>query len=260
MSIKANKEALIDSIQDGISVVAGNPPEGLGDVYQQLTEEFQALGICNYILDLDTDAFYRNLLFSVYAWRFYLRKCQEKGIEENIFSSLSRTETLFDAIVCQRLDLVAELDQLSPKAWSPKGEYQENYYYYAFVYGYVLNRPPEELKKLAEELEACVEGNGARHQLCVAISEGDKKLFRESFDELMDAKTEEGKRDPIGSLTLRPGSNLSVEGTAWLLLAKRAGISVKNTYTLCPQPLLDKLAKKPDDADIFLELEKDFKL
>jgi len=260
MPLAENRESLIESIQENISIAAGNPAIQCGDSYQALSEEFQALGICNFVIDYDTAGLYKNLLFSVYARRFYFRKCGEVGKFDDVYGALSRVEPLFDAIVCQRDDLVLELASLSTLQFMRNGEYEEDFHYYHFIHQLVAGAPEAELASILQAMAACIEANADRLKICEALLKSDVDAFIEGFEALIEVKQEQGEEDPTGSLLMRPRAILSIEAVALLLLAQRCGLGIEEEYALCPKILLTPNPNPANDSDLFLEIETQFAL
>lgn len=245
MSLSAVREDIIDQIKEDLAVIAGRYPQAeLGEVYEEATSCFQALGICNLLVSLDTEGFFRNLILSAYTRRHFLQQSRlaanppdEHLADEHL--AISRNESFFDAIAAGEIGLACEIADLSPGEWIQDGEYEDDFCYYFFFHTYVRgfeNPDRDILKKILDRFEKSLEGNpSARFTVCGAFFAKDQEAFREGFQELIRERESQLKNQSLkGDLTFEPKSHVFVEGLALLRIAAKAGFRLSEEYRYCP--------------------------
>ena len=66
---------------------------------------FQALGICNLLLDADPDRFYENLVRSGHARRYFLQKSRDEGNNDDYQLATSRWDSFLDVVASGHFQL-----------------------------------------------------------------------------------------------------------------------------------------------------------
>jgi len=250
------KEDLLEDVQDNLSVlVAGYPISELGELFQDLEQQFQALGICRLLSDLDLEGFYRALWGAANSRKYYLNKCKEQNCSSEIYSALSRTESIFDAIVCRDFDLVNDILALSPDSWITSGEYEDDYYYYLFLHKlFNGNNEKAKLDKLLGRYLFILGDDGEpRFRLCKFLLSNNEQ-FLLAFDDFLDQKQELIEKIPFGNSWVVPKNKVFIEGLAWIIIANKYGVEgLSKEYIFCPSVIVDNPPKLIAD-DLFSEI------
>jgi hypothetical protein len=230
----------LDSIQDLLCIVAfGHPMQAMGEDLQFLSQALQARAIYHLLLDFDTSAFALNLQRSAHARRYFLRKSREQGSNDAIFVALSRTDTVFDCIVGGDWPLAVEIRNLSPREWTPDGEYYEDYCYHALLYAYVAGAAAQADLRVAldwrDRMETAVAGiprpgfDAARLDLCTAFLSDNENSFWPAFERLVEISGEAAAAVPLADPRvfefpwLGAERHISIELLAWISLARSRG-------------------------------------
>ncbi len=257
MSLNETQEDLEDAIKESLSTIAGGYPiDELGEEFQNISLLFQALAISRLLNELDVGGAYRALRNSVFSRRYFLRKTIEKKSKDVIYTASSRSEALFDAIVCSDYHLAEEIKKLSPNAWAPKGEYEDDFHYFVFVHELVTPNSSLLIDYL-KNYEDVVDEADCRFRLCKAIL-NIKTLdnFWVAFDGLLELRKAEIEVVTFGELWVEPRRKIFIEGLAWLKMAKeRKFLKGDNEFSLCPSTLLATKPKQKAD-DLFYDLDK----
>jgi hypothetical protein len=238
---------------------------------QFLCQGFEARGIGHLLLDFDVAAFFRNLQRSAHARRFFLRKSREQDSTDTVFLALSRTDSLFDCIAGGDWSLAKDILELSPLAWMPDGEYEEDYCYHGFVHAYLAGvrgtGDPELTQHWLRRLESIVADikdaslDVARLDLCTRFAAGEEAEFWRVFEAFVgisgDAAAEVSF--PDGRVYEYPWvaaeRYVSIELLAWMALARARGFQPpQREYHRCPSVawVHEGIERDPD---LFLELE-----
>src|SRR4030095_11820759 len=99
MNLRKARAALVEEIQDGLTLVAcGHPIGELSGSLDELSGSFQAFAICILLEDADVGRFCDNLARSAFARRYFLTKSGEAQNVQDRRLALSRNEAFFDAI------------------------------------------------------------------------------------------------------------------------------------------------------------------
>lgn len=138
MNLSEVREDIIEAIMDNLCVIAGGSEmKKLGNIFEEVIVNFQALAICNLLVNFDSKKFYKNLIDSAFALHYFLKRSK---LEQNNsqYLAISRNQSFFDAIAGNQLDLAVKIVSLSPKTWIPDGEYEDDFCYYFFFHNFIL--------------------------------------------------------------------------------------------------------------------------
>lgn len=265
MSLQDTEEDLLDQVKEGLAVVAaGGSVREAGDVFESLAAALQARACCRLLTSMDRAGFFKNLVLSAYARRYYLRKSREQHSAESLNLAISRTESFFDAVAAGAMDLAREVVDLSPTEWIRDGEYEDDFCYYHFLHCYVRTFPAPDVRQLGAVLtrfERVLDGKPSpRLRACRSLLDRDREAFREAFESLVDDREQEVLKAQLGDdLTLETRAHLFVEGLALLQLAELAGVSLDGEYEHCPS-VARATGTPPRPDDIFQDLERQFGL
>lgn len=265
-TVQELREDVLDGIQENMSVVAaGVGGDEFGDLSETLTVQFQALGICDLLIDSDCDGFARNLCQSAYARRFFLRKSLERVDSPNLYWAISRTESVFDAITAGADSLARDIVGLSPVDWMPDGEYEDDFCYFKLVHELVrVNWAPDPgtSRALLDRFEqALAQPADIRYRLCSAAIRGNATEFWPAFDDYVQERQILMQVPPMSDEAwLEPPRQVWVEGLAWLRIAERLGMkSPQEEYPLIPASArLSPLKALPND--LFHQMERELGL
>ncbi len=265
MDIRDVHAALVTETQENLAYMTGTSPAAeLGEIFEKLSECFQALGICHLLETGDTEQFRENLVRSGHTRKSFLSRSQREGNQRDRHLAISRTEAILDVLAAGHLPLAREIVQLSPETWERAGEYEDDFCYFRFLHLLVRATEPwpeKELDEVLARFEQALEGaDSARLAVCKALRSRSADDFRSALTELLEQKQEAlDKKRPLmtesGDFLFWPVSFVSTEGLALLRLAEMVGLQVEEEFPLCPEaarvPPTDKVY-----LDLFQEIDK----
>jgi hypothetical protein len=256
---------LVAEIKEELLFVAGYPATEIGDVFERLSEYFQALGICHILETADPDQFRENLVRSGYARRYFLNNSREQGHTNDRHLALSRTEAFLDSLAAGQLTLAREIAELSIEKWESTWEYEDDFCFFHFLHQ--ITRAPDDLKNpilrgTLSRFEAALEGGESlRLDACNALLRRKAEECETAISGLMEEREESlnGRRErmlerDISVCAFWPRSFVSIEGLALLRIADLLGIHVEGDVPLCPEVARLGLTDR-SYQDIFLEIE-----
>lgn len=236
-------EQVILEIRTNLAVVASGSPVGkISAIFEELSAYFQALGICHLLEFADTEQFKENLVRSGHARRYFLKKSQEEGNNNDNRFAISRSEAFLDAVAAGNLGLAEEIANLSTSRWEADWEYEDDFSFYHFLHTIVLtahNPPESQLEAILEIFQNALEGaDSLRLDVCRALFKREDVGFHEAFQRLMEEihRFQDEKRQVVESYEILfwPRNYVSVEGLALLKIAEMVGMKTSNNYLLCP--------------------------
>jgi hypothetical protein len=268
MDIRDVHKELIPEIQaELLFLAAGYRMEEIGDVFEKLSEYFQALGICHLLESGDVDQFRENLVRSGYARRYFLSKSRAEGNDRDRHLALGRTEAFLDAVAAGHLRLAKDIANLSVETWEPNWEYEDDFCFFLFLHQ-IIKSPGQlsspQLEEILTRFENALEGEESlRLEICKALLSRNLEEFRTALNGLMGDKQDlhDEKRDRMlepepSSYVFWPQSFVSVEGLALLKIAEVVGVEVEDEFSLCPR--LGRLSTANQDyTDFFQEIEQE---
>ncbi len=256
MSLHALQQQLMEALQEHLSVIAaGHPATEVGEVYEEVEQHFQATACCALLVAADKTSFQKHLCWSALARRDFLRRSHDEGNEGNFRRARSRSEALFCAAAAGDLKLAVELGDLSPSAWYPEGEYEDDFAYHLFLHQLMKGAPASEREVALRQLDTAT--GSPRRDVCQALHEGALKDFESALEAVIDAhaaEQDEARGQSADVPTFEPRSRLFIEAFALLRIAANAGLQpAERDYRLCPVlGRVKPLRERPDD--IFAEL------
>ncbi len=199
---------------------------------------YQGVGICELLLDANTDDFFHHLIRSAQVRRWMLQRKWPAEDEIRRLLRASNTRGLFGALAARQWGLAAELSKLAPVTTHPDDEVEEDFRYARLLHLELAGAPAAELDAALADFTAAADGKGARLALCQALLAKDEPKALEAFAALIDERTaelEELKSSAASRDSLfAPFSAIYVEGLAWLALLEQAGFKTERDYVYCP--------------------------
>ncbi|WP_437707689.1 Imm49 family immunity protein [Sorangium sp. So ce448] len=259
MSLRETKEEIIENIEESLDVLAGGAPASrLGVTYEDAARGLEALACCNLLLDLDVERFHRFLVFAGYARRRFLRRSHaEQSADHHV--ARSRCDSFFCALAAGDPALAVEIGALSPAAWLPDGEYEEDFAYFRFLHLLLDGAGSDATAPLVGQMEAAQGGPSPRLDVIKAFQAEDADAFELAFAALVDARNARVDADKklfTGEVTYGPRASVFVEGLALLRLAELRGLGPRRReYPRCPY-VARAVSISPQPEDLFDELEQ----
>lgn len=217
-------------------------PAERGMAAQAVSSHYEAVAICELLLDAGIDAFFHHLIRSAQTRRWLLQQsAREEGYPAKALKA-SFTRPLFDAIAANQFKLAREIAALSPRTWYPEVEYEDDFCYAHFLHRYLLGDAPGRLTPILDQFQVVLEeAPSARLGLCKVLLSRDPQAGEEAFLRLLDERTEKLDRlkktsaywDGRDAL-LYPNTVIFIEGLAWLRLLEAVGINLDDEYRYCP--------------------------
>jgi hypothetical protein len=265
MSLTETREELVDSLQEGLSVLMnGFPIARVGYDLEQSAAWFQGLGICNLLLYADPDRFYENLVRSGHTRRYFLKKSREEGNSGDYQLAISRWDSFLDVMAAGYFPLARDIASLSVTHWTRAGEYEDDFLYRLFLHNFIGPPDPQRDLRLQDVLmrwSTWLSGEpSARLDCCAALAARDAAAFEKSFDDLVAQREAEvaaqSKMAIAADICFEPCSRIFVEGLALLRMAKAIGMTPRDEYPLCPA-IARMPPTKPFPEDLYVEMERE---
>lgn len=256
MDLSICQSHILDDLKANIGfLIVRYPADDCDLAYQQISELFQGLSICQLLVENHVNKFYENLVRSGYARRSFLSLCQSEGNTTNRFLGLSRSQADLDAIVAGHMNLARDIADLSLATWNRDWEYEVDWCFHRFVHLTINDGAEDEIRGVLGSWADVLEKGGdddLRLPVCRAISNGDTDEFAsqiQEFTEDRESRLEEQRKfktDP--SFIFWPASFVNIEALALLRLADISDLGQFDELPLCPISRLAVVsAEYPDD-------------
>lgn len=254
MNLEEAQRNGISEAKDQLSVLEGGfPLASLGKVYESLGELFAGVACCSLLLNADVAKYQRQLVWSAFSRRRYLKRCRAEGLSD-LYQARSRSEAVFCALAAGDRPLAAEVGELSPTAFIPDGEYPDDFAYHALVHAMAGGAPEDTLAERLAQYERELDGGpGERLAVMAALHARDAAAFEETFPALVAAQAEAMVEERIINAedpSFEPRSRLFIEGLAILRLAELRDMPpAQSEYLpLCPElARVSPLSERPED-------------
>lgn len=246
MDIDDVRRGLVPEINDGYLTLSEHyPVKEVAYIYEDLSLQMEALGICYLLEDADQEGFRERLVRAGHARRWFLRRSKIEGNVDDYHLALTRQNGFFDAVAAGHLPLAADLAAESDAAFNPQWEYEDDYAYQRFLMSLVLAGGPAPItvaqRAVLDRFEAALEGEVTpRLRICNALAAKHADAFVDSFNALLEEDQErvdeerESDRVLEGDLCFWPTSYVFVEGLALLKLAELVGVPARGPFARCP--------------------------
>lgn len=257
MTLRETKDDLIDALDEPLGVIAaGYPARQLGAPFEEAATLLEGLACCKLLLEMDPDRFHRDLVWAAFARRAYLTRCRAEGLTDHRMAR-SRCSGFFCAVAAGDLQLAAELGALSPPAWMPDGEYEDDFAWARYLHLLVAGADAAARAPLLAQMAAAQGKASPRLAIGEAFQAGDADAFEAAFTDLAAERNQRVDDDlPLfrDDPSYAPRAAIFVEGLALLRLAASAGLGPRRReYPRCPYVArASSLAERPED--IFDEL------
>jgi hypothetical protein len=216
------------------------PLDQLGSLALEVGDKLRAVAVMRLLDEASINGFCHNLVRSAVARVTFLERClKENGTGDRHFCA-GRTEPLLDAIAAGDFARAVHLDALTPDAFRPGVEYEDDFCFAKLLGQLACDRPdPARCAAWVAQWEAYLEGaDDARLPVIQALLADDAAAFAEAFEERLvereaeiDADKERGQQEEPKVVALRL---VFVEGVALLRLADKRGLATEPEYRMCP--------------------------
>lgn len=244
-------------------VASGLPVARLSAELERASRVFQALACCHLLERLDSEAFRVNLLHSVHARLYFLRRSRQESYTQDRRLALSRTEALFDALAAGH-DATLEALMLASIDHHVSGwEYEEDFLYHRWIQALSRAADQVELQALARRRRvALAQPADTRQNTLEALSGGDiaafvaglHRLAAEGVAQADECRAASPEFD-LEACIQWPRGFVNVELLALIALAGRCGVAVDEPLATAPLP-----ARLPrggvDTEDFFAGIER----
>ncbi|NOK02200.1 MULTISPECIES: immunity 49 family protein [Myxococcus] len=208
----------------------------------RLSTYLRIAAISTLLVEADTPAFRRCLRQSAAARRDLLVEAQARSdATPGRFACASRTEPLFDALAAGEAGLAQEIARHSPRQWSEKDEFEDDFRYADFLHELLL-AGTQGLSAGAERalsaFQQCSADTGStRLAVCEALASADQDAFDVSLEELLVERAREFKDAGVPSNPERfqTERHIFVEGLALLRLAEGRQLRTHPEYRMLPR-------------------------
>lgn len=245
MDLAIVHDNLVDEIQYGLFHVGTSAIGEMGYIYEDLSEQLEALALCHLLRFLDLTEFRKNLIRSGQARLHFLRRSRLEGNDRDRHLGLGRTKSFLDVIAAGDLGLARHIANESIRSWNPDWEYEDDFCFFHLLHRIVqihpLNPPPDSLEILAR-FERSLEGKPShRLAVCTALIMRSPTGFSQALEELLaeERAVVENLQDSAkvheGDLAYWPTRFVSIEGLALLALANLLGLATTVDFDRCPQ-------------------------
>lgn len=150
----------------------------------------------------------------------------------------SRFSPFLDAVACRDEEGAGRIASAAPGSPMIEAEYEEDFLYFRILMDLYLDRPKSGIETRLERFSELVQGNpDPRFPVCNALFGSDAGDFEPALEAAIEWRREEIRAD-IEEDIMDPDdaalSAVSVDVLAWLELAHRAGIPLRESYPLAP--------------------------
>jgi len=160
---------LVEDVQEVLGQVAsGLPVARLSAELERASRVFQALAGCNLLERLDSEAFRVNLLRSVHARLYFLRRSRQEGNLRDRRLALSRTEALLDALAAGHDATLDALIDHSIERYVPGWEYEDDFLYFRSIEALHAGADAAALQALARQRRVALGGPPDTRQAVLA--------------------------------------------------------------------------------------------
>lgn len=214
----------------------------LGNVCEEFSTHYRALGICMLSENADVDGFFHHLIQSALTRRHYLQGVRAGGGGEPRYRRASFIDPVLDAIAAHQWQLATDIFALVSHEWLQGEEYEDDFAYADFLRR-LLTQSSAGIDPLLEHWARVLEGGeDLRLDVAKALHTRDVDAFGDALRRLLRTKEAEARAmaDPVdGSLladdaTFFPNRWVSIEGLALLTIAGRLGIEPPDEFQACP--------------------------
>lgn len=217
----------------------------LGNLCNEISRHYRALGICLLLGEAEVDAFFHWLIQSALTRRYYLERCARDRLEGDRHQRASFADPFLDAVAASQWSLARRIGELSPADWIPGAEYEDDFAYARFLHLLAEPSTPEtELAPLLDRYERALEGGAdVRLDVSRALLDRDQPAFDGAFEALVGERRR--KLDEIADPDLdsilaqdhafEPNRHVFVEGLALLRFAEARGLATEVEYPTCPR-------------------------
>ena len=246
MDISDVRRGLVPEINEAYLTLSDPAPIGeVGYLYEDLSLQMEALGICYLLEDADQEGFRERLVRAGHARRWFLRRSRIEGNADDYHLALTRQNGFLDALAAGHLPLAADIAAESNVAFNPQWEYEDDYAYQLFLMSLVAAGGPapitEAQRAVLDRFEVALEGEVTpRLLICNALAAKHAGAFVDSFHALLEDdqrrvdEDRESDRVLEGDLCFWPTSYVFVEGLALLKAAELVGIPARGPFPRCP--------------------------
>jgi hypothetical protein len=266
MDLAVVHAALITEIKDGLSYVLEPARMAeLGDIFDTLSFQFEALGLCHLFEFADQDTFRENLMRSGHGRRYFLRRSHSEKNDADRHLALSGNPGFLDAVVAGALPLACDIARLSTPIWNGNWEYEDDFCFRLLLHQIALDPgafPTPDAHALLARFEKSLEGGKSVHfDVAKALVAKDPAAFAGALGALVAAEAKKIAKDRVsaavqeGDLVYWPRSRASIEGLALLNLTRLLNLPVEGEFPLCP-PLARLPWKDQPADDLFEEIER----
>lgn len=93
--MEESQQSLLEAIQENLAVVAARHPiQKLGETFERLCTQLQALGCSKLLTAMDRDGLRKGLIHDAFARRYFLRKSQQQRNTGDLYLAISRVGSL----------------------------------------------------------------------------------------------------------------------------------------------------------------------
>jgi hypothetical protein len=267
MDLQLVRLLLIDETRMTMASLINHVPiSNKAQALHDLSRLFQAVGICQLLVDASIEKFYENLVRSAHARRYHLWRSRSESSKTDHLLGISRVEAVFDAYVANRLDLIRDIDALSTDKWHLGWEYEDDFVYYIFMHRVLVQNnflSTSECNDLLFQFERSLEGGQSlRLDMCVALRDRDTTALRATLQLFLQQRqmTLDKRRDELTEYTADaifwPQSFVCIEALAWLKLTQSLGMSVGDGFLFCPSEALSVSSSQMHVEDLFESLDE----
>lgn len=239
--LKTNRDLILIQLAFHIeSVDEATSVKMFGRHYTEISRCFRAAGICDLLIDADTEEFFHSLIRSAQTRKYYLGQCRAEEYLTDFYATSSRNGPFLDAVVAGQFGLAQDIARLTPMVWRERDEYEDDFAYARFLYSLVLNS--EDLSQhqmILNQFEIVLGGESSpRLNICKSFQSRDQQVFDEAFNELLQNRKKEIAEDKNTNLaeevTFEPEACIFIEGLALLKVAEKLNLNTEAEYPMCP--------------------------
>jgi hypothetical protein len=210
--------------------------DDIGRLCNDLSGIYRTLGLCELLLEADTEQFVLCLVDSALMRRYFLERCKHEGRWDHPECRASYIAPFCDAVAVGQRSVAVDIKRSTPPSRFEGYEYESDH---AYAWMLMCLADPEAsgdvLECMLHDYEVALGGRPeARLAVCRALVEQNEAAFHPAMLELL-AQFEAGvEQAEARAYRFDDHERIFVEGLALLRLADDRGIATSEHYRYCP--------------------------
>ncbi len=252
MGLRDELDEVLALVNHDLEIMADNyPVQKIGQVCDDLCQNFRVLAGCAVLLNADVVAYHSWSLRSALIRLHYLNRCKQEGYRD-AFCATGNNNAIFDAVAAKNSVLALQLAKASSKSWWEGDEYLDDFCLVHFLHQFFSteNYTRDQQIETLDKFESALEGQENPYlDVCRALLGDQQEEFDSAFQGLIEHQEmvliEESQKFYVDEIVFHVRSRLFTEGIAFLNMADAVGFDTSEEYKYCAS-----LARQPSSVTV----------